>query len=155
MRLKSCRVPQPRRVRIRKLLSVSEVLDISPAPSSLAGPLRAWTAAAASETRGRSAAREDPLSSPHGASRILQVWPASDGVGWPHEAVSRQSASTHNAEERELRGGRELPPAPRPNEIEVSIVPLAPSLDVRLHVLHHASRTYEARTPRRRTDAPP
>src|SRR6266550_29071 len=39
----------------RKLLSVAEVLDISTAPSGLAGPRRAWTAAAASETRRRSA----------------------------------------------------------------------------------------------------
>src|SRR3989442_10667235 len=41
----------------RKLVSVSEVLDITIAPSGLAGPRRAWTAAAASETRGCSAAR--------------------------------------------------------------------------------------------------
>src|SRR5216684_6828017 len=39
----------------RKLLSVSEVLDISIPGSGLAGPRRAWTAAAASETRGLSA----------------------------------------------------------------------------------------------------
>src|SRR5437016_7350646 len=45
------------RWQFRKLLSVSEVLDISTAPSGLAGPRRAWTAAAASETRRRSAAR--------------------------------------------------------------------------------------------------
>src|SRR5712692_9376666 len=79
---------------IRKLLSVDEVLDTSSARSRLAGPRHAWTAAAANETRGRPAAREDPLSSLHGASRILQVWPASDGVRRPHEAVSHQSAST-------------------------------------------------------------
>src|SRR2546427_9692831 len=41
----------------RKPLAVSEVLDISTAASGLAGPRRAWTAAAASETRRRSAAR--------------------------------------------------------------------------------------------------
>src|SRR5438093_1403715 len=41
----------------RKLLSVVEDLDISTAASGLAGPRRAWTAAAASETRRRSAAR--------------------------------------------------------------------------------------------------
>ena len=39
----------------RKLLSVVEVLDTSTAASGLAGPRRAWTAAAASETDGRSA----------------------------------------------------------------------------------------------------
>src|SRR5213076_3031780 len=42
----------------RKPLAVSEVLDISTAPSGLAGPRRAWTAAAASETGGRSAVCE-------------------------------------------------------------------------------------------------
>src|SRR5947208_3084550 len=42
----------------RKLLSVVEVLDISIAASGLAGPRRAWTAAAARETGGRSAVRE-------------------------------------------------------------------------------------------------
>src|SRR5439155_22970769 len=44
--------------KFRKLLAVVEVLDISIAPSGLAGPRRAWTAAAASETGGRSAVRE-------------------------------------------------------------------------------------------------
>jgi len=38
----------------RELFSVSEVLDISTAGSGLAESRRAWTAAAASETRGRS-----------------------------------------------------------------------------------------------------
>src|SRR5437867_7400988 len=42
----------------RKLLAVPEVLDISIAPSGLAGPRRAWTAAAASETGRRSAVCE-------------------------------------------------------------------------------------------------
>jgi len=42
----------------RKLLSVVEVLDISIAPSGLAGPGRAWTAAAESETGRRSAVCE-------------------------------------------------------------------------------------------------
>jgi len=40
------------------VLPVAEVLDISIAPSGLAGPPRAWTAAAASETGGRSAVCE-------------------------------------------------------------------------------------------------
>src|SRR6059036_80891 len=46
------------RWQFRKPLAVSEVLDISTAPSGLAGPRRAWTAAAASETGGRSAVCE-------------------------------------------------------------------------------------------------
>src|SRR5712664_2062403 len=50
------RTPGPQ---FRKLLSVVEVLDISTAASGLAGPRRAWTAAAASETRGRSSGLGD------------------------------------------------------------------------------------------------
>src|SRR2546425_3918711 len=49
--------PRPPDSQFRKPLAVAEVLDISPAPWGLAGPRRAWTAAAASETRRRSAAR--------------------------------------------------------------------------------------------------
>src|SRR3989442_2978663 len=53
-------VTQPPDSQLRNLLPVVEVLDISIAPSGLAGPRRAWTAAAASETGRRSAVRERP-----------------------------------------------------------------------------------------------
>src|SRR2546428_8768954 len=53
-------VPQTPDWQFRKPLAVAEVLAISSAPSGLAGPRRAWTAAAASETRGRSAVCEGP-----------------------------------------------------------------------------------------------
>jgi hypothetical protein len=115
----------------RKLLSVVEGLDISIAPSGLAGPRRAWTAAAESETRERSAVCEGleglqgiscasclrgpattEIDSPHlrGGRRLIPVPAASDLAGLPQTGCIVH-ASPHEGPALLLRaaGARNIP----------------------------------------------
>src|SRR5437016_80741 len=86
----------------RKLLSVSEVLEIRPAPSGVAGPRRAETAAAESEPRGHSAVREGKgirprarrISRESAGNLLLRRRPSRLGISHP------QNVSPHRSSER-------------------------------------------------------
>jgi hypothetical protein len=54
--------------------------------------------------------------------------------------TQRNEAAAQDGDERQLGHGGHLPPAPGANEIEIAIVPFAPGLDVRVQVLHDATR---------------
>src|SRR5437773_4910687 len=55
--------------------------------------------------------------------------------------AQRHETAAQHARQRQLRDRRDLPPATRLDQIEIAIVPFAPSLDVRVQILHHSTRS--------------